>query len=152
MQIFGSYESFECDYCACFTDCKEDENGNMQCKNCASKSTVIQESAKRYTLNAKRAEAKKYKLKALTGTQKQKSWAEDIRRIYICEASEYQNFKQVFNGSTLLTAKFWIENRHTPNLVKKIFNLVEYATKLNEGNTDATLRQQYEALAKELCV
>jgi len=143
----------ECDYCACFTECFEDNAMQMSCKDCAKthgSSKFLNDFAKK-ELDKKRQLAKSQNLKALKGSFKQKKWGEDIRKNFIGEASSFANFIEVFNKSnTLSQAKFWIENRDTKNLVSKIFALVAYVKEINEGNKDADLFERYKNAEKEL--
>lgn len=58
--------------------------------------------------------AKFYGGKALTGSAKQKKWAEDIREIYLKSdaLTDEQKIELVTCGGFTDTAKFWIENRN----------------------------------------
>lgn len=100
--------------------------------------------------------AKKFGGKALTGTSKQKEWAEKIRYNCLQTVPEAQA-KLLCTIGFFSTAKFWIENRDDKTLGKKAEELVVLVAKANEKNKmvrsdprNNELLEEYDLILKEI--
>lgn len=98
--------------------------------------------------------AKFYGGKALTGSAKQKKWAESIREDVLCsnELTDEQKTELINLGSFLNTSKFWINNRNTKhsNLnPESIVDQYKMLKALNEKHYD-TLAKSHDLAKKDL--
>ena len=97
------------------------------------------------TLKENRKIAKFYGAKALTGSSRQKKWAEEIRASFLSftDLSDQQKSEFLETANFLQTAKFWINNRELD---------CEYFTKENLTNEYKALialrNKHYDTLAK----
>jgi hypothetical protein len=99
-------------------------------------------------LAQKREHAKKIGLKALKGSQKQKEWAEKIRK-EILSAMDNETAK-MFTGETFHSSKFWIDNREkNANQFKKfIVELCKLKDEYAKTKSD-DVKQKHQALIKD---
>lgn len=105
--------SFE-DYCEDHLDMHYSLMGEEQLKNAKSAyAAFCKRKASLEKAKESRKLAKFYGGSALTGTAKQKKWAEEIRQSFLesSDLTEQEKQELVTCGGFTLTAKFWIENR-----------------------------------------
>lgn len=104
-----------------------------------------------------RAVAKQFGGKALTGSERQKEWAEKIRAEKLAQMNEEQAALVCSPTNILQSAKFWIENRYASGKAIAAFEIQRRASferakslKLrNDADGYALAAAEYNALTKK---
>lgn len=145
------------DYCDDYID----QHIGLMAQDDLEKDRFVRPANKKALERAKEARnlAKFYGGKALTGTAKQKAWAEEIRNKVLSsnDLSEEEKISLVKIGGLAGTAKFWINNRAVAPANFKVSKILEekaIITELYNKHEETLLRskniQELEAARKEI--
>lgn len=104
------------EYCSDFFDLDTALMSDEQRKECYAAYSKMLSKPERKPLNEKtiwaRNVAKRFGGKALTGTKKQKDWAEKIRAEILASLEATSALRSAQDLASITEAKFWIENRN----------------------------------------